>query len=209
MLTIRQLTRPGLEPVDLSIEAGECVALSGPSGAGKSILMRAIVDLDPNEGDIRLDDAARGDIPAPRWRRLVAYVPPDSGWWADDVASHFPDADAARRLLPRLGLPAEALVWPVARLSTGERQRLALARALLVEPRVLLLDEPTSGLDQETALKVEDVLRERLADGVAILLVTHDPGQIRRLAGRRLRMKEGKVTEDASAPAEDRMEAGA
>ena len=202
MLTIRQLTRPGLEPVDLSIEAGECVALSGPSGAGKSMLMRAIVDLDPNEGDVRLDGAARGDIPAPRWRRLVAYVSPESGWWADDVASHFPDGDAARRLLPRLGLPAEALVWPVARLSTGERQRLALARALVVEPRVLLLDEPTSGLDRESARKVEDVLRERLADGVAILLVTHDHGQTRRLARRSLLMKDGKVTDATPASAQ-------
>ncbi len=209
MLTIRHLTRPGLEPVDMSIEAGECVALSGASGAGKSVLMRAIVDLDPNEGEVHLDDAARADIPAPRWRRLVAYVPPDSGWWADDVASHFPDGDAAGRLLSRLGLPAEALDWPVARLSTGERQRLALARALLVEPRVLLLDEPTSGLDRETALKVEDTLRERLADGVAILLVTHDPEQTRRLARRRLVMKDGRITDAAGVAAENRREAGA
>ncbi len=207
MLTIRQLTRPGLEPVDLSMGAGECVALSGPSGAGKSVLMRAIVDLDPNAGEVYLDDTARADIPAPRWRRLVAYVPPDSGWWADDVASHFPDGDAAGRLLPRLGLPAEALTWPVDRLSTGERQRLALARALLLGPRVLLLDEPTSGLDRETALKVEDVLCERLADGVAILLVTHDPEQTRRLVRRRLVMKDGKVTDDARVPAENRIEA--
>ena len=67
---------------------------------------------------------------------------------------------------------------------------------------MLLLDEPTSGLDRETALKVEDVLSERLADGVAILLVTHDTGQTRRLARRRLVMKDGKVTDGAPAPAQ-------
>ncbi len=194
MLTVRRLTRPGLEPADLQLAKGECLALSGPSGAGKSLLMRAIADLDPNRGEVFLEHADRDRMPAHRWRRLVAYVPSESGWWADDVGAHFPDGPATAALLTDLGLDAGVLDWPVARLSTGERQRLALARALVNSPRVLLLDEPTSGLDPEAAKRVEAELRRRLEDGAAILLVTHDAAQAGRLAGRRLRMEAGRLT---------------
>jgi ABC-type phosphate transport system ATPase subunit len=89
------------------------------------------------------------------------------------------------------------LAWPVARLSTGERQRLALARALELEPRALLLDEPTSGLDPEAASKVEDLLRRRLAQGVVIVLVTHDRDQAKRIADRRLSMEHGRLRPDS------------
>ncbi len=195
MLSIEGLTRPGIAPADLHLAAGECVALSGPSGAGKSLFLRAIVDLDPNQGRLTLDGEDRDHMPAPRWRRLVAYVPAESGWWSDTVADHFPDPDAAAPLLAELGLPGEALGWPVTQLSTGERQRLALARALVTGPRVLCLDEPTSGLDPEAAARVEAILRRRLDDGVAILFVTHDPAQAGRLAGRRLTMEKGVLAE--------------
>ncbi len=69
MLDVRGLRRPGLGPVDLTLAAGECVALSGPSGAGKSLLLRAIADLDPSDGEVSLDGTAREAIPAPAWRR--------------------------------------------------------------------------------------------------------------------------------------------
>ena len=69
MLKIRGLGRPGLDPVDLDVAPGECVAISGPSGAGKSILLRAIADLDPNEGQVSLKDQPREAMPAPDWRR--------------------------------------------------------------------------------------------------------------------------------------------
>jgi ABC-type phosphate transport system ATPase subunit len=95
-----------------------------------------------------------------------------------------------------MALPPDALTWPVARLSTGERQRLALARALELEPRALLLDEPTSGLDPEAASKVEDLLRRSLARGAVIVMVTHDRDQAQRIAGRRLRMENGRLRPD-------------
>ena len=196
MLTISDLRRPGIEPADLSVSVGECVAISGPSGAGKSLLLRAIADLDPNQGEVRLNDTAREAIPAPEWRRQVVYVAPESGWWAGDVGAHFADRSAASDLLGELALPPDALTWPVARLSTGERQRLALARALELEPRALLLDEPTSGLDPEAASKVEDLLRRRLAQGAVIVMVTHDRDQAKRIAGRRLRMEQGRLVPD-------------
>lgn len=199
MLKIRGLVRAGLEPADLDIDAGECVAVSGPSGAGKSLLLRAIVDLDPNQGDVALDGMNRAAMPAPEWRRRVVYVPAEAGWWADRVADHFPDPALAAPLVTRLGLPAAALEWQVSRLSTGEKQRLALARALVMSPRALLLDEPTSGLDPESAVIVESMLHERVADGIAVLIVTHDARQAARLAERRFRMANGKLS-----PADDR-----
>jgi phosphate-transporting ATPase len=156
--------------------------------------MRAIADLDPNEGEVSLSGQSRDSIPAPFWRRWVMYVPAEAGWWADRVGGHFPDPDIAAPLIIRLGLSAEALEWEISRLSTGEKQRLALSRALLASPRVLLLDEPTSGLDPEAAAKVETMLHERLADGVAIMLITHDAKQAERMASKKLRMEAGALT---------------
>lgn len=198
MLRVRGLAFIGVDQVDFDLERGECVALTGPSGSGKTLLLRALADLDPNEGRVTLDGAARERFPAPRWRRLVGYLPVESGWWADLVGDHFPDREAAAELATALGLPAKALDWPVARLSTGERQRLALARALIQAPKVLLLDEPTSGLDGQATERVEALLRARLAAGTAILLATHDRGQAARMARRLLRLEGGRVTEAAT-----------
>jgi ABC-type lipoprotein export system ATPase subunit len=81
----------------------------------------------------------------------------------------------------------------VARLSTGERQRLALLRALGPENRVLLLDEPTSGLDSDSTELVEALLRRRMANGTAILLVTHDPKQAQRMASHHYELEDGRL----------------
>lgn len=200
LLEVRGLARPGLfAPLSFSLEAGECVALLGPSGAGKSLLLRALVDLDPNEGEVRLMGVARSAMTAPAWRRRVAYLPAESGWWDDRVAAHMSDREAAQALLPALGLPADALSWEVARLSTGERQRLGLLRALLLAPSVLLLDEPTSALDDESEAQVEALLERQRAKGCGLLLVTHDSAQALRLAGRRLRLAEGRLREEPAA----------
>ncbi|MEE8393591.1 MAG: ATP-binding cassette domain-containing protein [Rhodospirillales bacterium] len=196
MLTIDHLTRPGIEPFSMRIGSGECVALTGPSGSGKTLLLRAIADLDPNVGTVTLDGERRDAMPAPRWRRLVAYVPAESGWWADRVGDHFENPGEAAGPLERLGLGADVFDWPVARLSTGERQRLALARSLALSPKALLLDEPTSGLDDATAALVETLLVERLGRGDSILLVSHSRRQARRIAGRRYRIDQGRLEED-------------
>jgi ABC-type iron transport system FetAB ATPase subunit len=197
MLKIQNLHRPGLHPFSLQIAAGECIALSGPSGAGKSLALRAIADLDPNQGSVFLAGTSRDEIGAPEWRRRVGYLASESGWWADAVGVHFGDHVAAAPLLADLGIAAGALGWQVARLSTGERQRLALARLLLARPDVMLLDEPTSGLDPGAVAMVEDILTKRLAAGAALLLVTHAAEQAGRLATRRLRIDAGVVSEDA------------
>jgi putative ABC transport system ATP-binding protein len=182
-------------PFDLPLAAGECVAISGPSGAGKSLLLRMIADLDPNEGEVWLDGRERRSWAAPAWRRQAVYAAAEPGWWAERVVEHFAlaDMDAARALLPALKLPPTMMEGTLTRLSTGERQRLALVRALVLDPPVLLLDEPTGALDQDATLRVEDVLRARLARGTAMLMVTHSNEQAARVGKRMLRMVDGRL----------------
>ena len=198
MLELRALHRLNVGPVDLRIDAGECVSVMGASGAGKSVLLRMVADLDPHAGEALLDGQPCSAMPAPAWRRQVTYVPAESGWWAETVAEHFaPDADLPA-LLPTLGLDAALAQAPVVRCSTGERQRLALLRALRPHTRVLLLDEPTSGLDPAARARVEQMLRQRLDAGGTILLVTHDIEQARRLARRRFVIERGQLQEQTA-----------
>ncbi len=193
LLVVDNLRRIGLEAIDVRVAAGACIAITGASGSGKTLLLRAIADLDDNRGDVRLDGLSRADVSAPQWRRRVGYVPAESGWWRDRVGDHFPDPDAVAGMLVRLQMPIECMDWPIARLSTGERQRLALIRTLALAPQVLLLDEPTSGLDPETTLRVEAILHEKLADGAAVVLVSHDEAQADRMATVRYRMAAGRL----------------
>jgi phosphate-transporting ATPase len=199
MLSVRNLKRLNIGPIDLDVAAGEIVALTGPSGVGKSLLLRAIADLDPNDAEIALNGEARDAMSAPAWRRQVMYVAAHSGWWEDRVEPHFAGAsrDFTIELLQRLGLESTALGWEVANLSTGERQRLSLARALALKPKVLMLDEPTSGLDPDNAKRAEVVIQRFVADGAGVLFVTHDAHQATRLGGRVLRLEGGMLAEAA------------
>ncbi len=179
-------------PCELTLAAGECVCLSGPSGAGKTLLLRAIADLDPHEGEVKLNGESCTTMRAPQWRRRVGLLPAESAWWHDTVGPHFTHGDTA--LLLRLGFPPEVMGWQVRRLSTGERQRLALARLLANEPHVLLLDEPTASLDPANVGKVEEVIADyRHGHNAAVLWVSHDPQQIGRVADRQLRLHGGRV----------------
>ena len=189
-LTVKQLRSELAGPFELSLGRGTCAAITGASGSGKSLFLRMVADLDPNEGEVWLNEQARAAMPAPAWRKQVTYVAAESGWWAEIVIEHFPlrRRDEIVPLASSLGLRAELLDAPVARLSTGEKQRLALVRALLPAPPVLLLDEPTGPLDEESVVRVEALLRQRMAAGTSILLVTHDPKQAERLGDRRYRM---------------------
>ena len=195
MLETRALRRLLVGPIDLTLKSGTCVSLEGKSGSGKSVLLRMIADLDPHDGDALLDGQACSRMPAPAWRRLVTYVPADSGWWDERVDAHFAAGTDFAAILPTVGIPVEASTWPVSRLSTGERQRLSLLRALRPGNRVLLLDEPTSGLDTESVGRVETLLRELLGDGIALLMVTHDPDQAARMAAKHLELHDGRLSE--------------
>jgi len=191
LLRIEGLTRSGLAPVTLTVQSGDIVAISGPSGAGKSLFLRAIADLDPNEGAVHVAEADRAETPAPDWRRLVAYLPSESGWWAETVASHMTDIPKAAAMAVKLGLTEDVVTWQINRLSTGEKQRLALIRALEQGPRALLLDEPTSGLDPATTERAETLIKETCDQGSCALIVSHDEAQAERLGARRYRMDAG------------------
>ncbi len=198
LLKVGNLTRLMIGPVSFDVGAGECVAITGPSGTGKSVLLRAIVDLDPNDGLVQAGDVIRADVPAPDWRKTVAMLPAESGWWLDHVAAHFQAPDRIRGQLSLVGLPETAMEWEVARLSTGEKHRLALLRCLEGEPKVLLLDEPTAALDHDTTLQIEALLKQQLEKGIAILIVTHDAAQAKRFAHRILRLEDGQLQQVAA-----------
>lgn len=181
------------------LEPGACVALHGDSGSGKTRLLRLLADLDPGEGQVWLNGEARDTIPGPEWRRRVMYLAAESRWWYPRVGEHA--AEWPEDLLGVLGFTPEVLGWTVERLSSGERQRLALARALAGQPEVLLLDEPTANLDQANTSRVERLIGEwRESTGGAALWVSHDPAQRARVASSSARMEGGRLLPE---PADD------
>lgn len=198
MLKVQALEVRGLEPVSFQVASGECLAIQGPSGAGKSLLLRAIADLDPAQGSVSLGRTERRGLSGPAWRKRVRYLAAEPGWWGETVGEHFSEPAAARKRAASLGLPRTIFDGPVARLSTGERQRLALLRAMEGSPSVLLLDEPTAALDASATRKAEALMRKLLKAGRIILLVSHSPEQAKRLARRRLIIKGHKTRVAAS-----------
>jgi len=175
-----------LRAIDLIVPAGRICCLSGPSGSGKTRLFRAIADLDPHAGTVRVGQIDQQGIPAHLWRRKIGLIPADSQWWSDRVLDHFPAGyrlEAFREHLTALGLSEQASAWNVSRLSSGERQRLALLRMLALKPQVLLLDEPTANLDAKSARKVQAFVRRRVEEEqLGCLWISHDPDQIEQIA---------------------------
>lgn len=183
-----------LRGADLGIPPGQCVTLSGPSGSGKSLLLRSIADLDPHDGEVYINGEESQQIPAPTWRRRVMLVPAESQWWYETVGEHFPqDADVD---FEALGFDSDVINWQVERLSTGEKQRLGILRALSLNPDALLLDEPTSALDNENRLAVEKlVTRYSREHRTPVLWVSHDRDQIGRISSRHMTISSGHLVE--------------
>ncbi|MGC8696963.1 MAG: ABC transporter ATP-binding protein [Halothiobacillus sp.] len=178
-------------PISFSLDAGEVLTVFGASGSGKSQMLRALADLSPHEGAVFLEGINQATLRPEQWRRKVGYVPAESGWWADLVGAHFhtrPPAD----WLAALSLPPELLDAPVERLSSGERQRLAVLRALTIEPRVLLLDEPTANLDDLNAQALTAlVLNYVQSHQAAAVWVSHNRDERSRLGARSIEMPSG------------------
>ncbi len=186
--------RPVLRDLDLEIEEG-ATALVGPSGAGKSTLLRLLNRLaDPDGGTVRFRGQDVRELDPLQLRRRACLVPQLPALLPGSVAHNLrfgaslcgDEADVPRSL--RLaGLDLSYAGREGERLSVGEQQRVMLARALALEPEVLLLDEPTSALDARAQAGVEATLVRLVHEhGVSAVVVTHDAGQARRLARRRI-----------------------
>ncbi len=192
-------TKPVLGALDATIEEG-ATAIVGPSGSGKSTLLRLLNRLaDPSAGEIRYRDRPIRDYDVLALRRKVALVPQLPALIAGTVADNIrfaAELDAGtpppdiEHLLDLAGLDSSYAERDSAQLSVGEKQRAMLARALAVEPEVLLLDEPTSALDENSTNAVEEALAGlRRRTGLSIVVVTHDPAQAERLAERTITVR--------------------
>ncbi|WP_444887282.1 ABC transporter ATP-binding protein [Microbulbifer sp. JMSA008] len=187
-LKLESLSIGPLKKVKIKVLAGEIICLSGPSGSGKSRLLRAIADIEPHDGDISFDDKSQKEIAGHQWRRQVMLVPAQSAWWYETVGEHF--NQPMGQALKTLGFPEEATKWQVSRLSSGEKQRLALIRALSYTPQALLLDEPTANLDADTTSKVETWLMDEISKHqYPVIWVAHNREQIQRVASRHIEIQ--------------------
>lgn len=201
-LTIENLsiqeTLPKLSTrINLEIKAGECVGLSGPSGLGKSMLLRAIADILPYQGDISLDTINAKQFSAPDWRRQVMLLPAESQWWYETVHEHFDTLSSDSALIEsmeklgfmKLGFDQHILKRDIHHLSSGEKQRLSILRAMQYQPAVLLLDEPTANLDKHNTAALEALVSDYIeAQQHAVLWISHDLEQLQRVSHRALQL---------------------
>jgi putative ABC transport system ATP-binding protein len=197
-VTVAGVERPRLDDVALEVpDGGGVTVLQGPSGSGKSTLLRLLNRLEaPDAGVVRYrgEDLAARDVLAHRREVGMVFQAPVlfPGTVADNLAVARP-VDPPHELLERAGLPASFLTREAGTLSGGEAQRACLARALATRPRVLLMDEPTSALDPEATAVIEGLTRELAADGIPVVLVSHDAAQAQRLGDRIVRLAAGRV----------------
>jgi putative ABC transport system ATP-binding protein len=193
--------RSVLRGVSLQIGTG-ATALLGPSGSGKSSLLRVLNRLaEPDSGAVRFNGEDVRDLDPLELRRRAVLVPqlpaPLPGTVADNVrygpSLYGREADVGR-VLELAGLDDSYSERDASRLSVGEQQRVMLARALALEPEVLLLDEPTAALDEVAREGVERTIGELVRRaGVSTVLVTHDRGQASRLADRTIEIRDGRA----------------
>jgi glutamate transport system ATP-binding protein len=215
-----------LVDIDLTVAAGEVVVLIGPSGSGKSTLCRCINRLETIDAGTILIDGT----PLPQEGRALARLRADIGmvFQSFNLFAHktilenvtlgpikvrgIPKAEATQRgvaLLERVGIGSKADRYP-AELSGGQQQRAAIARALAMEPKLMLFDEPTSALDPEMIKEVLDVMIELAKEGTTMIVVTHEMGFARSAARRVVFMDGGRIVETAepgtffSSPSTDR-----
>jgi len=202
-----------LRSIDLTVDAGEVVVVIGPSGSGKSTLCRCINRLEPIDGGRILVDG----VPLPEEGRALARLRADVAmvFQSFNLFAHktvlqnvtlgpikargIPKAEARERamaLLERVGIADKAARYP-AEISGGQQQRAAIARALAMDPKVMLFDEPTSALDPEMIKEVLDVMVELAAEGTTMLVVSHEMGFARSVARRVVFMDDGAVVEVA------------
>jgi tungstate transport system ATP-binding protein len=194
-----------LDNIALTLAAGSPTVLVGPNGGGKTTLLRLAMGLiAPSRGRVTWG----GRIDAASTRRAIVFQRPVMLRRSADGNIHYALSAAgvarneraarAAELLGLVGL-SELGGRPARKLSGGEQQRLALARALAKEPQVLFLDEPTASLDPAASKAVEDVIRTVTLRGIKVVMATHDLGSARRLAGDVVLLHRGRIVETADA----------
>jgi len=200
-----------LAGVDLVLEAGRVTALEGPNGSGKSTLLRLLGLRDrPTRGTLWFGERrARSSDPAARaCIGLLGHesmlLPELSTWENLRWLARLHGLARPERRLAELGERLGLGRWaerPVGTCSRGQRQRAAIARALLHAPRLLLLDEPATGLDAASVRRLVEVVRAERARGAIVVLVSHDPELVDQVADRRLRLRRGRIEAEAAAAA--------
>ena len=202
-----------LKDVSLHIAKGEFVFLTGHSGAGKSTVLKLMYgELRPSSGDVRVSGFNINDLDAselPRLRRRLGIVFQDFRLLEDrtaeeniafalEVTGARADAIPSRvmRVLTQVGLAAKASAYPQ-ELSGGEQQRVAMARALVNDPAIIIADEPTGNLDERATRGVFQLIREINAGGTAVVMATHDLDLVKQTTYRTVELREGTVVFDS------------
>ena len=197
-LALRRLSFLDWGPIEFSVARGEFVGISGESGSGKTLLLRAIADLIEHGGELRWDKRTSESMAGHEWRRKIGLMPANPVWWYDRVGDHF--TGGGSQWLSALGLAEDIADWDVARLSSGETQRLAFVRLLDQRPECLLLDEPTANLDVNSERRVEDAIRDYVrGENASCLLISHQRDLLDRLCDRQFVMS-GRTLKQLSAP---------
>jgi iron complex transport system ATP-binding protein len=210
LLNAERVSLPGrLEETSLSLVQGELTCLIGPNGSGKTSLLHAVAGIGGASGQVTIDGIDPGALPPAQRQRLFSYLPAsrDVHWPLaahDLVALGAPD-DRARARIPML-LEAFDLTGiagrRIDRISTGERSRVLIARALVAEPKLLLLDEPAANLDPLWQLRLMDYLRAYVAQAErSVLIAVHDLELARHFADRLIMMEKGAIVADGDAAA--------
>ncbi|HEX6706846.1 MAG TPA: phosphate ABC transporter ATP-binding protein [Albitalea sp.] len=188
-----------LTGIDLAVTRGERIAIVGANGSGKSTLLRALHGLVPlAEGRRQVGGVPRIAMvfQRPFMLRLTVHANVELGLMLQGMPRR-QRRERAMRALERVGLAGES--QRIARvLSSGQQQRVALARAWALQPDVLLLDEPTASLDPTAKREVEALIGEFAAQGITVLMSSHNLGQVKRLAGRVVYLEHGRMLADVS-----------
>jgi putative ABC transport system ATP-binding protein len=197
-----------LDGVSLLVRAGEAIAIQGPSGSGKSTLVRVLATLlEADEGSVLLGGQDARQMAPAHFRTRVAFLAQQPAMFARTVRDNLgagpalhgrPLGDAqALELIVAVGLDESMLAREARTLSGGEKQRIALARALANAPEILLLDEPTAALDPDSGALIVALLRDLHARGLSVVMVTHADGHARALGGTLYRCERGRLSADA------------
>ncbi|WP_255561979.1 ABC transporter ATP-binding protein [Zooshikella harenae] len=175
LLQVKHLSVHTIQQISFNLFAQVCMCIQGASGTGKSLLLKALADLIPAQGEVLLQNQKQTDIEPSQWRRYVTLVPAMPSWWHPTAGEHF--SCNIDNYLTQLGLPHSIVQQPIHTLSTGEKQRLAILRALQHNPYVLLLDEPTANLDPVSQSRLEQFLFDNFLQQTdrSIIWVAHHP----------------------------------